>query len=143
MPPTAENIVTVKMGTLQMIEPQILKVTYSVLDEAPTMDDLLELMEASFKFFTDTRIATINDFRNVWLPWDDSMKEMVVNTPETKDLTICDSLVVNNMPMNLHMKMWKARYNEILDRPVEIFRDYDECLKWIDERIDEDNAKNA
>ena len=143
MPPTAENIVTVKMGTLQMIEPQILKVTYSVLDEAPTMDDLLELMEASFKFFTDTRIATINDFRNVWLPWDDSMKEMVVNTPETKDLTICDSLVVNNMPMNLHMKMWKARYNEILDRPVEIFRDYDECLKWIHERIDEDNAKNA
>ena len=131
------------MGTLQMIEPQILKVTYSVLDEAPTMDDLLELMEASFKFFTDTRIATINDFRNVWLPWDDSMKEMVVNTPETKDLTICDSLVVNNMPMNLHMKMWKARYNEILDRPVEIFRDYDECLKWIHERIDEDNAKNA
>ena len=126
-----------------MIEPQILKVTYSVLDEAPTMDDLLELMEASFKFFTDTRIATINDFRNVWLPWDDSMKEMVVNTPETKDLTICDSLVVNNMPMNLHMKMWKARYNEILDRPVEIFRDYDECLKWIHERIDEDNAKNA
>lgn len=114
---------------LQLIGENLLYLRYFNKAEM-TLEVMKELNENGLQLIDRKPFYTICDLRNMYASMTSEAKEFVAKDRELNDLKICESILVNNLPVKLLVSGY-LRVNKPISK-TKVFSDIKLCGDWME-----------